>query len=253
MTYLACMFFMTMSTGAFSFVDRMIYGEWTGKPGDKLTLALNLLTIFVSLFLFWWGTHRQRSPRFNRVLPLAVACLLLTSALWSVDPSTTITRGVAYLFIVVGAIGIGAIFDSNEVMTLMALIGGLSAAASLVIPDPGAMDMNGFRGLFAAKNQLGAAMVLGVIGGLHGLRTGDRRWFRGISIIVLCVIVAFVYNQHYLPPLHQRRQSPHDKHLSDNRRCPNSYSSHDKHGFDIKHSGKGHNIDRTYRVVALRD
>jgi len=134
MTYIACVLFMMVSTSALGFIDRMIYRAWEGKPGDKLTEALNLLAIVVSLLLFWWGTQRLRSPRFNRALPLAAAALLVTSVLWSVAPSTTITRSVAYIFLVVGAIGLVEILDSDEVISLTAsdrgtLGGGLASVA----------------------------------------------------------------------------------------------------------------------------
>src|SRR6516225_2442845 len=177
MTYTTCMVYMMLSTNALYFIDRRIYGEWEGKPGDKFTEALNLLAIVVSLLLFWWGRHK-RPPRFNRVLPLAAAGLLVTSVLWSVAPSTTITRSVAYFFLVVGAIGIAEIFDADEVMRLTALIGGFSATISLVLPDAA----ENFRGAFPGKNQLGAAMVIGVLGGLHSIRVVRTRRFIYIGI-----------------------------------------------------------------------
>jgi exopolysaccharide production protein ExoQ len=191
-----CMFFMILSTGAFNFIDRMIYGSWPGKPGDKLTETLNLLAIVVSVLLFWWGTRRLR--RFNRVLPLAAASLLVTSVLWSVDPSTTTTRSVAYFFLVVGAIGIVEILDSDEVMSLTASIAGLLAGCSLILlfilPDTVSGEFAGeyiFRGLFSGKNQLGQAMAIGILGGLHGIRVGRRR-FSSIGLTVLCTTVAFL-------------------------------------------------------------
>src|SRR6516164_3215065 len=169
MTYTTCMVYMMLSTNALYFIDRRIYGEWEGKPGDKFTEALNLLAIVVSLLLFWWGRHK-RPPRFNRVLPLAAAGLLVTSVLWSVAPSTTITRSVAYFFLVVGAIGIVQILDTDEVMRLVALIGGVLAAVSLlllfVVPDIVMAETGqtaGFRGLFSQKNALGQAMVIAVL------------------------------------------------------------------------------------------
>jgi len=193
---IASLIFILVATGAFGFIDRMIYGEWSGKPGDKLTQAVNLLAIVVSLLLYWWGTQTMRSPRFNRVLPLAAAGLLLTSVLWSVTPSTTITRSVAYLFMVVGAVGIVEILDTDEVMSLTALIGGFLAAVSLlllfVLPDTVTSEWVGFRGVFSQKNGLGQAMVVGVLAGLHGMRIGGRRRFRSVCITVLCTIVAFL-------------------------------------------------------------
>jgi len=195
MTYIACLFFMLIPTGALSFIDRMIYGEWKGKPGDRLTEALNLLAIVVSLLLYWWGAQRIRRPRFNRVLPLVAAGLLMISILWSVAPITTATRSVAYFFLVVGAIGIVELLDSDEVMRLTAIIGGTAAAVSVlllfVLPDT-VMSEIGLRGLFSQKNMLGQAMVVGVLAGLHGIRIGGRRRFRHISIVALCTIVAFL-------------------------------------------------------------
>ena len=195
MTYIVSAFFLLMATGSFGFIDRMIYGDWSGKPGDKLTEAANLFAIIASLLLFWWGTQRLRRPRFNRVLPLMAAGLCVTSVLWSVDPSMTITRSVAYFFVVVGAIGVVEILDAGEVMSLTALIGGFLGAVSLLLffvrPDT-VMSGEDFIGLFSQKNVLGEAMMVGVLAGLHGVRIGGRRRFLYIGITVLCTIVAFL-------------------------------------------------------------
>ena len=192
MIYIVSVFFMLMPTEAFHYIDRTIYGEWPGKPGDKLTEALNLLAIAASVVLFWWGTRRARHSYFNRAIPLAVAGLLVTSVLWSVTPSTTITRSVAYLFVVVGAIGIVELFESYQVMRLTALIGGFLAAISLILPDGVDWIEGALRGPFPGKNQLGAGMVIGVIGCLHSIRVGGRRRFFYISLALLCTTVAFL-------------------------------------------------------------
>jgi exopolysaccharide production protein ExoQ len=193
MTYIVAALYIIMSTGSLNVIDRMIYGEWGGKPGDKLTEALNLLAIVVSLFLYWRGAHKLRSPQFNRALPLAAAGLLATSVLWSVTPSMTITRTVAYFFLVVGAIGIAEYFDAHQVMRLTALIGGFSAAISLILPDAAYITyVGGLRGPFPGKNQLGQVMVIGVLAGLHGIRVGGRRRFLYIFITLLCTVVAFL-------------------------------------------------------------
>jgi exopolysaccharide production protein ExoQ len=192
MIYIACVIYMLLPTEAPSFIDRMIYGEWPGKPGDKLTEALNLLAIGVGFLLFCWGSRRLRRPGFNRVLPLAAAGLLVTSVLWSIAPGTTITRSLAYLFLVVGAIGTVEIFDAHRVMRLTALIGGFLAAISLILPDAAGAIIGALRGPFPGKNQLGQAMVIGVLGGLHGIRISGGRRLLYISITVLCTIVAFL-------------------------------------------------------------
>ena len=73
---------------------------------------------------------------------------------------------------VVGAIGIVEIFDAGEVMALTALIGGFAGALSLILPGTTSTITGDFRGLFPGKNQLGEAMAIGVLGGLHGIRAG---------------------------------------------------------------------------------
>jgi exopolysaccharide production protein ExoQ len=191
MIYIAALFYMVLPTGVLTFVDRMIYGEWGGKGGDKLTQLLNLLAIASSILLFSWGT-RGRNSQLNRALPLAAAGVLAISVLWSVAPDTTMTRSIAYFFLVVGAIGIAEIFDPDEVMRLTALIGGFSAAISLVLPDAAYAITGNFRGAFPGKNQLGAAMVIGVLGGLHSMRVVHRRRFIYIGATLLCTIVAFL-------------------------------------------------------------
>jgi O-antigen ligase len=152
---------------------------------------LNLLAIFTSLFLFCWGGRKIRIAQFNRVLPLAAASLPLISILWSVAPDLTFTRGLAYFFVVLGAIGLVKASDGDELMDLVTLICGLSALASIVqffiFPEPG-----DFRGIFSQKNVLGQVMVGGVLAGLHGARTRNVRPFRYICVIALCTIVAFM-------------------------------------------------------------
>src|SRR5262249_56477853 len=52
--FIASIFFLLWSMSALGIIDRSIYGEWPGKPGNKVTQTLNLLGIFTSVFLFWW-------------------------------------------------------------------------------------------------------------------------------------------------------------------------------------------------------
>jgi len=191
--YAASAFFFLQSTGALSIIDRSVYGEWSGKTGDKITLALNLLGIAASLFLFWSGTRQSRIAGFNRLLPLGAASLLLISVLWSVDPRLTLTQGTAYFFVVLGAIGIAGALDCDELMDLAASVSGLCAVASIVqffiFPDP---PGEFYRGIFAQKNVLGEAMAVGVLTALHGIRTGGGRRLRCIWIVALCTCVAFM-------------------------------------------------------------
>ena len=196
MLYAASVFFLLQSMGALGIIDRSIYGQWNGKTGDKITETLNLLGILASLFLFWSGTRTTRIARVNRVLPLAAASLLLISFLWSADPRVTLTQGMAYFFVVLGAIGLAESLDSDVLMDLLALLCGLSAIASLVqflgFPEPVAVSGGDFRGIFPQKNVLGLVMVVGVLAALHAARSKHAGRFRYICVIALCTIVAFM-------------------------------------------------------------
>ena len=105
--YAASIYFLLHSMSFFGVIDQLVHGPvWVGKSGDKITVAVNMFGIFVSIFLFWLGTRRPAVARFNKVLPLLAAGVLLVSALWSVEPRLTFTQGTAYFFVVVGAIGL---------------------------------------------------------------------------------------------------------------------------------------------------
>ena len=189
--YPAAAFFLLQSMDALGIIDRSIYGHWYGKAGDKITLTLNSFSILASLFLFWSGTRKMEMTRINRILPMAAASLLLISILWSVNPALTLTRGTAYFFVVLGAIGLAEVLHSDEFMYLLAFLCGLSAVASLaqllIFPETG-----DFQGIFSQKNVLGQAMAAGVLAALYCARTSDRLRFRYICVIALCTFVAFM-------------------------------------------------------------
>jgi len=103
-----------------------------------------------------------------------------------------------------------------------------------------------FWGVFPGKNQLGQAMAIGVLGGLHGIRIGagdgffhrchsvmhNRRFPEQVSNVPghdFCLL----YISHDRHILRQRRRSPHDKHLLGNLHCSNIHSSADEHRFDL--------------------
>jgi exopolysaccharide production protein ExoQ len=173
-------------------IDKLMYGPaWEGKGGDKITMALNLLSIFISLFLFFSAKRKISIARFNKFLPLMAASFLLVSAFWSVEPRLSLTQGTAYFFAVLGAIGLVQALDGDELVDLVSLACGLSAVASLfwqflLFPDPE------FSGIFGQKNVLGQVMVGGVLAALHSIRIREGRRLRYICIIALCTIVGFL-------------------------------------------------------------
>lgn len=191
--YWASAFFVLQATQATGIADRLVYGDWQGKGGDKITQSLNLLLILTSLALFGRGFRRLWSIRTGAILALGLAGFLFCSAVWSIDPHVTVREAILYLFVVVGAIGITSNLQADEFMELLAVICFLAGAASLVLlvvsPAKAFGGDGDFRGIFSQKNVLGEAMTVGVLATLHGIRAGTRR-LRGAIMLVLLTIVA---------------------------------------------------------------
>ena len=184
--YLATAFFLLQAMEATSIISRRVYGEWDGKPGDKITTLLNLLFIVTSLLLASRG-FRTRRIGSGGMLALVFASFLLLSVAWSLDPQ--INKGILYLFVVVGAIGISRNLECDDFMKVLGFSCLIAAIASLVIelayPDP----MLNFRGVFPHKNLLGPAMAAGALASLHGIRVGARRLLN-ISMLTVFIVVA---------------------------------------------------------------
>jgi exopolysaccharide production protein ExoQ len=202
--YLASAFYLLQATQALGILDRLAYGEWAGKTGDKLTQGLNLLFNLTSLVLFHWGFRRTRRIGAGSVLVLAVVGFLLLSSLWSVDPQTTMLRSILYLFAAVGAIGIAGTLEVGEFMDVLCLTCAFSAAASILLlaisPDTALLLVGNasgdfsvdFRGIFSHKNILGQAMMAGALASLHNIRVSGRRRPRDAVMLILFTIVALL-------------------------------------------------------------
>ena len=189
--YLASAVFLLQASEAFGIVDRLVYGEWANKPGDKISAGLNLLMIVTSVVLFW----RAKGIGASGILALALASFLLLSAVWSIDPETTVRRGVVYLFIIIGTIGVVGSLEGDEVMSLVGITCGLCAAASivlLVLSPSDALLNSDLRGIFSHKNGLGQVMAVGALASLGGIRIsrGRKRLFK-ILTLILFIILAF--------------------------------------------------------------
>jgi exopolysaccharide production protein ExoQ len=189
-----CSLFLLQAMEALGFFDRLVYGGWQGKPGDKITESLNLMLIVTSLLLVGRGFRRIKYIRTGSLLTIAAAGFLLLSSLWSIDPQTTIRRGVIYLYVVTGAIGISGCMDGDEFMDVLALTCGISGAGSVLLwlaspANAVAAGTGDFIGIFTQKNVLGQVMAAGALASLHAIRTGRGRQ-RSAVMLTLFVIVA---------------------------------------------------------------
>ncbi len=197
--YWASFFFVLLGMQPLSVVDRLLYGEWSGKEGDKFTQGLNVLLILISVALVVRGYRRLKAIRVGAGLALGLASLFIISGLWSIAPTTSIRAGVVYFFVVLGAIGVATNLKSDEYLGLVESVCFWSAIASLVllvVDRPAALGMLGqdfpdFRGVFSQKNVLGEAMTMGALASLHGLRIRKRgRWFSLVSLVLAFSLAA---------------------------------------------------------------
>jgi exopolysaccharide production protein ExoQ len=184
--YVASVFFLLESLSTLGFLDRLMNGPaWYGRQGGTLTHSFYLLSVLTGAYLFWWGTYKP--AEFKRVLPVAVASILLISAAWSADPRTAVSQGVLYITTVLGAIGMAQLWDGDGLLDLTAKICAFCAVASLLVLPPAGDD---FQGIFSHKNILGAVMALGVLAGLHAMRVRRGSQLRNVFIIGVCATVA---------------------------------------------------------------
>ncbi len=192
--WLSC-YFLLAAMQAFGFIDVLLYGSWYGKGGTKFTAFLNILLILSSLVLFAYGYKRTRTIGTGGVIALATVGYLFLSALWSIDPATTIRVATVYLYVVLGSIGVASILTPDEYMEALSLGCFLSAVGSiglLVVAHGTAMSEGGdYSGIFPHKNFLGQAMATGALATLHGLRVGRHHRGRDILCLLLFVGMAF--------------------------------------------------------------
>ena len=190
------MFLILNVMGAFTIIDRTVYGDWDGKSGDKITQVLNLAQIFCSALLFKRGVSRDFTFGRGNMLLMALTGLLLLSTAWSIEPLTTVRRGVLYLLFMVGCIGVSRNMECDEFMdmTSVACCAAAAVSAALLVVSPGmVLTPDGdFRGVFSHKSVLGQIMLDGSIATLHGLRTGRRGPVTGGLMLALLVAVVYL-------------------------------------------------------------
>lgn len=194
--YVASVIFLLQAIDAFEIFDRLVYGEWALKSGDKITESLNLIMIAASLLLFG-RAFRRKTITAGGILALALVCFLLLSALWSVDPPITVRRGVIYLWFIIGTIGVAGSLDGDEVMDLLAMVCGLSAAATIVLlvisPSDALLPYSSaLRGVFPHKNLFGQVMAIGTLVSVHLIRINRSRRLFKISVLIMFIVLTFL-------------------------------------------------------------
>lgn len=178
---------------ALGIVDRVLYGEWMGKSGDKLTQIINIMQIAIGIGLFCRGFKYWSYLKKGAIFSMSLAVFLLCSAVWSVSLGASQRAGVQYLFFIIGAIGVAENLEGDDFMHLVVWVCFLSAIASLVLlvvsPANAFGEAGDFRGVFSQKNPLGEAMSIGALASLHGLRASKRRRLFNISTLFMAMLL----------------------------------------------------------------
>jgi len=134
--------------------------------------------------------------------PVLVALITLcaVSWLWSIDPSATLRRFVAFAMTCLSGYVIAARFSWRRLteviaITYLILIAG-SFLMAIVFPDKGRMTslfIGAWRGVYAEKNNLGAVMDIGFLACIAaGIEVPRRRWlwFAGAAGAALLVLLS---------------------------------------------------------------
>lgn len=177
--YWVSVLFLLNAMQALGVFDKLVYGDWLGKPGNKITQSVQLLMILTSSTLFIDFYRRARRLSTGAILALLVIGYLFLTTFWSADPGGTLKESVVYLFVMLGMIGVAGSFEADEYLDLLRMSCFISALASLALlvfwPSKALMwDGGGMEGIFAHKNVLGQTMATGFFACIHSLRASGR-------------------------------------------------------------------------------
>jgi exopolysaccharide production protein ExoQ len=194
---IAAAYTVLMSIGAFSILDRMLYGQWYGKGGDKLTVLLNLVAIANSFFLAFMGSRARGALCYKPpYLVISALAFLVLSVMWSFSPIASLKLCFNYIVLVIGAWGMAFALRPIQIMRVTVRVCTASAIASICVlptslgrmsdPETGAFD---FIGIFGYKNLLGEAMVAGVLAALYCMMGDKHARLRYAFLIALYVLL----------------------------------------------------------------
>jgi O-antigen ligase len=159
---------------------------FSSGSSDPVLLAINAVIAFATLFLVL-PKLPQIFAMLGRLKYVLVPYLFAAlSIVWSVDRASTF-RNAVYLFLyLVSAAYISLRFENEEIFALigefMAVLALLSIPGQFILPqDP--FQAGRWRGIFLQKNDLGAAMAIGIV----ALVVSNRPWkLIRIGTLALC-------------------------------------------------------------------
>jgi exopolysaccharide production protein ExoQ len=179
-----------------------IFSDPTDPDGGE---ALRL--IWPPVYLLTLGLIALRPAAVWKVVlrswPLVLlATLTLISMLWSIDPATTVRRGLAVVMTLAFGLWLAARYSWPDLIRLFALLFAIlafgSAMAGALFPGFGVMNevhVGAWKGLWWEKNTLGAMMAWAslsfIAAGLSAQKRAERRiWFGLVLLSVTLVLLS---------------------------------------------------------------
>lgn len=186
-----------LSTGAFLpwVVDpASLETSAEGSPLTKVFWAVVYLIVALRVI----SRYRQIVPlvRANKCLCLLVL-LAIVSTLWSQDPAITLYHGVALLGTTLVAIDLALHYSIREQLRLICIVLGLVVLLSIAVEvfasgliphapsDPSDLDVAGWQGVFATKNNFGRIVVLAAAAFLSRPRLRRRDTLLMVTLMVI--------------------------------------------------------------------
>ncbi|MGZ3305350.1 MAG: O-antigen ligase family protein [Asticcacaulis sp.] len=150
----------------------------------------------IALSILAW--RRLADATWRTVLLLLLVGLTLASALWSIDPDTTIRRFIALLATTLCAYAMASRFGWRRLSEVIALSFVVLMVASygmaILLPRLGRMTElfpGAWRGVWVEKNNLGSTMAIGFVAcaaaALHNM--SRWRWWAGAAVLMLALVI----------------------------------------------------------------
>jgi len=169
-----------------------------GAEANGLVRALYYPSYVAGLALLWGAFRRTGVALLKSPVLVVLVGLAVCSMFWSVDPSTTLRRGIALVLTTLAGVVLAARFDWRRLAIAIAITFAslvvLSYIAGAFIPSLGRMATlfpGAWRGLWAEKNALGGNMAMGcsLFAGAAML-DARRRWvWAGFAVLALGLVL----------------------------------------------------------------
>ncbi len=201
--WIVAVFMVLLQQGAFVSLPLVISNRYLSSVRTNLENPFNTVGIAASIILVTIVClpHLQKLSFLlvTNVTSILFLLLVLFSAIWSLHPDITITRGVGYVLTLAIAAYLAVRFDSIDRMKVLSWSFAISGIGSLLFilgfPEYGIMQISdaveGWRGVFPHKEVFGPVMAVAAFTESYLLiaTSGRQRWRFGLLIFYFVLIL----------------------------------------------------------------